>query len=110
MRGVNFLIARKLLLKGRSRNEVGGGEANFGQHLSLASQSVCVWKGSSGEMRHTYMKSAQEGGTLICHTKPVESGRAVWRREKALTFSTAHSSTHHPPPLEPPRLVHAQHF
>lgn len=43
------------------------------------------------------MKSAQEGGTLICHTKPAESECSVRRRERAatcaLTTSTASSST-----------------
>ena len=46
----------------------------WGRHLSpsRASRSVCVCEGSSEEMRRTYMKSAQEGATLICHTKPAE--------------------------------------
>lgn len=65
---------------------------------SLASQSVCVWKGSSEEMRHTYMKSAQEGGTLICHTKPAESECSVQRRERAAYLPPHHLHCQSPTP------------
>lgn len=85
---------------------------------SQALQSVCVWKGSSEEMRHTYMKSAQEGGTLICHTKLAESERAVQRRERVTispfptlaTFTASSSNTQSSSHLASPCLAHAQHF
>lgn len=117
--GGQFLIAGKLLLKGRSGDEEKARKRkkryiyikkpNFGQRLSLARlHSLFVSRRAHrGEMRHTYMKSAQEGrAALLCRCKAVQAGCAVSRWEGAFTIPTARPSAPSSPLfffiLEPP--------